>query len=155
MLKTKSIVTIVLAIMVLAIALPIWQLFVTQNAFADANVAEVEEEELYKSAINSGYSCSMHKSENSAKSDIETVVTHRSKYKSNYSISFNSSVIWEATNFDQNTLNDYYNDHYSDQVSGTCSLVAMTMLADAVKTYSPYVLNKSYREIFVDLGVIA
>ena len=150
MLKRKF-ATIVLTVMVLAIALPIWQLFVTQEAFAEANEVEQTEKVLLdKSAINSGYSCSMHNTESSAKSDIETVVTHRSKYKSNYKISFNNSIVSDAKNLSQRTLNNYYNARYSDQVSGTCSLVAMTMLAEAVKTYRPYVINKSYQDIFVD-----
>ncbi len=147
MLKTNSIVTMVLAVMILAIFLPVYQTLAARETFAEINNSS--DEISYSSAISDGVSCGMHTDEDSAKNDVQTVVTSRSKYRQDYSIKRGMTYYYEAANMSQPSLNSSYNQsHPTDIIKGTCSLVAMTMMANAVKDSNTYHLNKDKDQIF-------
>ena len=150
--QNKQLVTCVLIVMVLFLMMPLIQLYVTQTAFAETNLQEAQRMVSDKSAVDGDLSCSFHSTENSAKSDIRTVVTTRSKYKGKYNCERYSTFYFDVANLSQTSLNSIYNsNHQSDQISGTCSLVAMTMLVNAIKGYSAYSINMNNSEIFEEI----
>ncbi len=148
--QTKQFVVLVLAIMVMLLLLPIAQLTLTQQVFAETGEQQ-EENIAYTSAIEPDLDCSMHKSEGTALSDVRTVVTARDKYKSHYSVSTYSTFYFNANNINQKTMNEYYNKNNSDKVSGSCSLVAMTMLVESIKDNPYFSVNKNKHQIFAEI----